>query len=271
MRRLAGELRRLRAAAGLSQEDVEERCGVTAATLYRLENAKTRPQQRTLQALMQTYGVPDSQQPALAALARRSGEQDWLQPYMSLIPEEYSTYIQFEAEATSVRVYESLFIPGLLQTMHYTEASIQGDNPTWGPEDVGLQTKIRLGRQNLLTRSDPLQLWAIVDEAALHRQVGGAETMQEQYRHLLAVTESPSIVFQVVPFTAGAHPGMSGSFSILDFTTPDPTVTCIESTAGPLFLQTESDVAWCTLKFDHLRATALSPTETTRMVNDLLR
>ena len=116
LRRLAAELRRLRAVAELSREHVEERTGINEATLYRVETARARPQRRTLVALLDLYGITDPLRCDLLALSRSSDNLGWRRPYHAELPEEYSAYISFEAEARSVRNYESLHIPGLLQT-----------------------------------------------------------------------------------------------------------------------------------------------------------
>ena len=271
MRRLASELRRLRAAAGMSREDVAEKTDINVVTLYRLETAKGRPQRRTMTTLLDIYEVEGDQRTELMTLLRAAGEKGWLQPYFSSIPEEYSLYIQLESEADSVRNYESLFIPGLLQTPAYARASTQGESPGAPAELVELQAQIRTSRQSLLTRSNPLTLWAIVDEAVLRRMVGGPDVMHEQYKHLLSMMALPNVTFQVVPFAAGSHPGMPGAFSLLDFLPPDPAVVCLETMAGSLFQETEVEVAAGTLRYNHLRATALSPVESTRMVTDLLQ
>jgi transcriptional regulator with XRE-family HTH domain len=270
MRRLASELRRLRTTAEMSREDVAEKTDINVATLYRLETARGRPQRRTLNTLLDTYGVADDDRAELLTLLKAAGEQGWLQPYFSSIPEEYSMYIQLESEAESVRNYESLLVPGLLQTPAYTRASARGQSPTWPAEEVELQANIRASRQALLTRTEPLTLWAIVDEAVLRRVVGGPEVMHEQYQHLLTMMESPNITFQVVPFTAGSHAGMLGSFSLLTFPAPDPIVVCLETMAGGLFQESKNEIDGCTLAYDHLRATALSPAQSARMVTDLL-
>ena len=116
LRRLAAELRNLRSGSELSREDVEKRTGINEATLYRIETARARPQRRTLVALLDLYDVADPQRSDLLAISRDAQNQGWLQPYHSELPEEYSAYISFEAEARCLRNYESLYIPGLLQT-----------------------------------------------------------------------------------------------------------------------------------------------------------
>ena len=242
LRRLAAELRRLRTAADLSREDVAERTGINNATLYRIETARTRPQTRTLIALLQLYGVDDQQRQHLLALAKESAKQGWLRPYHEDLPEEYTAYISFEAEADGVRNYESLFIPGLLQTEAYARAVIRGVLPMANQREVEDRVQARIERQQVLTKDDPLKLWAIVDEAALRRLVGGAKVMTDQLRHLLEVITEPNVTLQVIPFGAGAHAGMPGSFVLMDFPDPmDAGLVYIDSMAGDLFLESAAD------------------------------
>src|SRR4051812_24761291 len=125
LRRLAAELRNLRQAAGLTREDAAEQTNINSATLYRIETAKARPQRRTLLTLLDKYGVTDpARRTALVELSKQATQLGWLQAYESELPEEYTTYISFESEARSVRNYESLFVPGLLQTEGYTRAVV---------------------------------------------------------------------------------------------------------------------------------------------------
>jgi len=144
LRRLAAELRRLRAEAGLTREDVAGRTGVNEATLYRIESAKARPQGRTLTALLDLYAVPDEVHAELAALARQSGEKNWLQSFPSELPEPYPTYISFEGEARSLLNYESLFIPGLLQTEDYARAALSRGLPSATKDEIQRLVEARL-------------------------------------------------------------------------------------------------------------------------------
>lgn len=271
MRRLASELRRLRAAAGMSREDVAERTDINVATLYRLETARGRPQRRTMTSLLDIYEVDGDERTELLNLLKAAGEKGWLQPYFSSIPEEYSMYIQLESEAEGVRNYESLLVPGLLQTPAYARATTQGESPGATAELIDLQSQIRESRQALLRRENPLTLWAIVDEAALRRVVGGPDVMREQYEHLLSMISLPNVTFQIVPFEAGSHPGMLGGFTLMDFAAPDPTVVCLETIAGTLFQEGEVEVSGCTMRYDHLRAAALSPASSARLVADMFQ
>jgi transcriptional regulator with XRE-family HTH domain len=268
LRRLAAELRRLRAEAELSREQVAAQTGVNEGTLYRLETARARPQRRTLLALLDLYGVSEAVRSDLLDLSKSADGQGWLRPYQSELPEEYAAYINFEAEARSVRNYESLFIPGLLQTEDYARAVITGTLPMASQPEVEQRVQARIERQELLTAERPLELWAIVDEAAVRRMVGGPGVMRGQLLHLLQAVDRPNITVQVITFDAGAHPGMPGSFVYMEFgEAADPELVYIDTLAGDLFLEAEADLRRYSQMFDHLRATALSQSQTTDMIS----
>ena len=260
LRRLAVELRSLRTASGLTREEVVERTGINSVTMYRIEHARVRPQTRTLRTLLDLYGVEKEQQAELVALLRDARERGWLHPYQSELPEQYMTFIGFEGEAESASNYESLFVPGLLQTEDYARAVITGVLPFASRDEVERRVEVRMERQEVLRGDNPLQLWGIVDEAALRRQVGSPAVMRAQFRHLLEASELPNVTFQVIPFDAGAHAGMPGSFIVLQFAEEAiPDVIYIDSMAGDLFLEAESDVRRYKLIFEHLRAVSASP------------
>lgn len=268
LRRLASELRGLRTAARLTREDVAEQTNINAATLYRIETAKVRPQRRTLLTLLDHYGVTDTDQRAqLVALSRQAAQLGWLQQYEHELPELLTAYISFEAEARSVRNYESLFVPGLLQTEPYARAVIKAGLPMATDDEIGNRVDARMQRQALLAKKDPLQLWAIIDEAALHRRVGGAAVMAGQLRALVHAATQPHITLQVIPFGTGAHAGMPGSFVVMDFPdAADPALVYIDSMAGDLFLEQEAQVRRYRIIFEHLQATAVDPANSIAMI-----
>jgi transcriptional regulator with XRE-family HTH domain len=270
LRRLAAELRTLRASAGLTRDEVVERTGINVATLYRIEHARVRPQTRTLRTLLDLYGTDQQHQADLIALLRDARQRGWLHAYQSELPEQYTTYIGFEGEARSVWNYESLFVPGLLQTEDYARSVIRAGLPGASREDIEPRVEVRIQRQDVLRNDNPLELWGIVDEAALRRQVGGHAVMQAQLHHLLEAAELPHITFQVIPFSVGAHAGMPGSFVFMQFaeaTIPD--VIYLDSMAGDLFLEAEADVRRYRLAFEHLRAVAVSPDASRALVTAL--
>ena len=270
LRRLAAELRRLRAAAGMSREQVTEQTGVNEGTLYRLETARARPQRRTLVALLDLYGVSGDARTGLLDIAKSADDRGWLRPYHAELPEEYAAYISFEAEARAVRNYESLFIPGLLQTEDYARAVISGTLPLATSTEVEQRVQARMERQARLSDTPPLGFWAILDEAAIRRMVGGSAVMRKQLAHLLEAAKQPNITLQVITFDMGAHPGMPGSFVYMGFDAADPELVYVDTLAGDLFLEAEADLSIYASMFDHLRAIALSPTRTAGMISTVI-
>jgi transcriptional regulator with XRE-family HTH domain len=271
LRRLAAELRRLRSESGLSREQVENQTGVNEGTLYRVETARTRPQRRTLTALLDLYGANEMVQADLLEISRSSGSQGWARPYDWQLPGEYAAYISFEAEARAVHNYESLFIPGLLQTPDYGRAMVRGVLPTATAEEVEQRVQTRTERQKLLDVEHPLELWAVMDEAAIRRQVGGPQVMATQLDLLAKAAQRPNIVVQVITFGSGAHPGMPGSFAHMEFRDDlGPDLVYVDTLAGDIFLESDDDVRQYRSMFDHLRAIALSPAETARLITAIV-
>jgi len=221
LRRLAAQLRELREAAGFTQEDVSERTGKDRSTLYRLESAQQRPQKSTLIQLLDLYGAAEPRRSELLTLLREASQRGWMRPYRSELPDVYSDYIGFEDEARSIANYESLFVPGLLQTEAYARAQLRGTLPYASEAEIESRVAARLERQPVLVKDDAPKLWAIIDEAALRRLVGRGDVMRGQARHLLEARSQPNVTIQVITYSAGAHPGMDGSFVILEFPDPD--------------------------------------------------
>jgi transcriptional regulator with XRE-family HTH domain len=268
-RRLAAELSALRANAGLTREQVEEEKGVSVGTLFRIEKAQSRPQKRTLLALLDLYGVTDKvERDALLALSRQSNQLGWLQVFESALPESYQTFISFESEAARLTTFEQGFVPGLLQTLDYSRAVIRGMEPTMPAEDVDSRAEVRVRRKGVLTRKNPVALWAVADEAVLNRPVGGAKVMREQLNHLVEAAGQPNITMQIIPFSAGAHPGLLGAFVVMDFAEPDPPIVYLDTMAGELFLEKEADVERYRATFQQLIAQALSPAESLKIIKE---
>lgn len=260
LRRLAGTLRALRREATLTRDNAAEKTGLNPVTLWRIETAKVRPHRRNLLALLDLYGVTDEKRrSALVELSHDADQVGWLQQYENELTEQYLAYVSFESEARSVRNYESLFVPGLLQTEAYARAILTGVVPLATEREVEHRTRVRMQRQAVLRRDDPLQLWAVIDEAALHRMVGGLPVMREQLEALVVMARMPHVTLQVIPFGAGAHPGMPGSFVILDFPDPaDRELVHVDGMTSAQFLERESEIRHFTLTFQHLVASALN-------------
>ncbi len=255
LRRLATELLRLRKAAGLTQAQVAEKTAVNAVTLYRLETGRARPQRRTLRVLLDLYGVTEPQRSELVETAQGAEYPGWLRQYQSELPEVYTAYISFEAEARSAREYEPLLIPGLLQTEEYSRAVVKCGMIMARQQEVELRVQVRMQRQALLAKEEPLRLWAVMDEAAIRRQVGGPDVMRQQLWHLVEMTEHSHVTLQVLPLESGAHPAMAAGFIALDFpNSADPELVYVDYMGGDLLLEGDVQIRRYRLIFDHLQA-----------------
>lgn len=271
LRRLAGELRRLRNEAGLSREDVARQTEINDATLYRLEAARARPQRRTLLTLLNLYDAPQGVREELLTLSKSSEEKSWLQSFEGDLPQPYTEYIAFEGEAVSLLNFELSFVPGLLQTEGYARAALKAGSPTAADDEIGRLAEARMSRQAALSRDPPLRLWVIIDEAVLHRPVGGQKVMREQLARLAEGAALPNVTLQVLPYSVGGHPGMPGSFALLRFEPPFGDVVYVETQAGDLFLEAETDVARFTAAFEHLRALAAAPEQSVQLIAAIIR
>ncbi|MEZ0069112.1 transcriptional regulator with XRE-family HTH domain [Streptacidiphilus sp. MAP12-20] len=270
-RRLGAELRRLREQKGLTAEEVAQQLLVSQSKISRLENGRRSISQRDVRDLCEVYGVSDSAMiDGLMTMARESRQRGWWHAFGDV---PYSVYIGLEAEAVGIRTYESLFIPGLLQTREYAHAVVTGIQPEAQPAQIDKRTDVRMVRQDLLRNGEePLRLWAVVDEAALHRVVGSPETMRAQLESLIETSLLPHVTVQVLPFSVGAHPGMTSNFSILEYRdASDATVVYLEGVTSDLYLEKETDVrAYATL-YEHLQAQALGPEQTRELVDKVAK
>jgi transcriptional regulator with XRE-family HTH domain len=274
LRRLAAELRRLRVAAGLTAEATSEKTGLDPSSLYRIERAQNKPQRRTVITLLQLYQVDEERQATLLSWLKESGQSGWFQVYEPYLPEQYQAYVAFEHEAEALKNYESSFVPGLLQTSEYADAVIEAVEAGKGlsAADVQRRVEVRMQRQGVLTRPVPMQLHAIVDEASIRRLVGGERVMREQLAHLVEVCARPNVRLQVVPFGAGAHPGMPGSFVVMDFADPfDAPLVYVDAIAGDAFLETGEDVARFADAFDRIAGLALNQAQSKKLIQEAAR
>ncbi|MFF1477246.1 helix-turn-helix domain-containing protein [Streptomyces sp. NPDC058301] len=267
-RRLGAELRRLRLASGLKSTEVAKFLMVSQPKISHLENGNRAISPRDVRDLCALYGVTDQQViDVLMQMARESGQQGWWRAYGD-IPQ--SVYIALETDATCLHTFEPMVLPGLLQTPAYAHAVIEETIPRITAEQAAKRLKVRLRRQHrIYDPARPLRLWVVLDESVLHRVVGGPVVMREQLEHLKALSTEPHITVQVLPYGVGAHPGMSGQFSILQFAdSPDAGVVYLERFTSDLYLEKRSDMQHFSMLYDHLQAQALSPDSTRDLITD---
>src|SRR3984893_2109520 len=269
-RRLAAELQRRREATGMSREEVARQLEWSTSTLFRIETGRNRPQPGNVRMLLELYGVTGPERDALIQLTREARQTGRWHSFRDVLPNPYEVYIGLEAGAASIRNFEPIVVPGLLQTEDYARATFRNGPRELDADEVQRRVEVRLARQEILARDDRPRLWAVIDEAVIHRAVGGVSVMRRQLRHLAESAQQGRTTIQVVPYRAGAHAGTTGPFVILDFPEPtDPAVVYVETLAGDIYLEERSDVNRYTLAFDRLLAAALHPDDSVRMIERL--
>lgn len=255
-RRLARLLREYRGRTDLTLEDVGTQLGWSRAKVSRIEAARIHVGAEDVAELADLYGLPGAARDELLTLARQAKQRGWWSIYSDLFRDDY---IGLEAEAARIRTWEPQLIPGLLQTDDYMRGLAGGviGMPTL---NVERQVQVRRSRQALLTRENPPELHAIIDEAAFCRPIGSAAVMCDQARALSEWNVRPNVAIQVMPYSAGAHQGTDGAFSLLSFDHPaDPDVGYVEGAHGAVYLENAADLSRCNLLFERLSALALTP------------
>jgi transcriptional regulator with XRE-family HTH domain len=266
-RRLGAELRRRREAARVTIEVVAERLECSASKISRIETGHTTATPRDVRDMLEIYGVTGPEAEELVQISREARQKGWWHPYSAVLT---GAYVGLEAAAHSVRAYEQQVVPGLLQTEEYAKAMIRAARPDITADEVERRVRVRLGRQSLLTQDDAIDLWVVLDEAVVSRPVGGDAVMRAQLQRLVEAADLPNVTLQVLPFEAGGHAGMDGTFAILGFPEDgDPDVVYAENATGGLFLEKSEELRRYTFIFDHIRAAALGPEESLALLAQL--
>ena len=266
-RRLARELRRLREGAHLTIEQVANKLELSPSTVSRIETAQVGIRPRDVRELLDIYGVAGVQRDELLQIARERRQQPWWQEYRDL---PNMALAGFEADATSISQFSALLVPGLLQTEAYAREVLTAIRLDARPGDIQRRMDLRLNRQALLTGETAPQYWVVLDEAVVRRPVGGPAVMGAQLEYLAQMVALPSVTLQVLPFSAGAHAGMDGEFTIFGYRAPeDPDVVYIENTGGDAYIEDADVTRRYNRIFDHLRAAALDPAESVRTLAEL--
>ena len=267
-RQLGAELRRLRKAAKLDAAEAAQHLHCSMSRVSRLETGSAQAQatEEDVRMLCELYGVTDERQvEMLLGMLDEAQQRGWWESFEDVLPSGLEVFFGLEIDAMAERAWEPLLIHGLLQTADYAR-TIFRSWPTNLPHDIEPLVQARTERQKILTREDaPLELWLVLDEAAIRRPVGSPSVMREQLLHLVAMSELHTVTIQVVPLHKGGHPGLGGPFSILDFERGDPFVYC-EGVAGNLYLEKRQDVRRFGSTFDLLRALALAPDESSALL-----
>jgi transcriptional regulator with XRE-family HTH domain len=262
-RRLAAELRRLRERAGLTGDEVAEDVGWSASKVSRIETAQSAPRESDIRKLLALYGIGGRDAEELLALAKEAAGKGWWETYSPTLPPEYSALIGMEAEAKSASSWAAQTVPGLLQTADYarevTNGYLERIAPV-PPSETRRRVEVRLARQRVLTRDNPLELRAVLDQSVLYRRFGNRDVMNSQIKKLLDLSERANISLRILPLD-GPHPIGTGAFVLLQFgdvhhvTHQD--VVYIENLTGSRYVEEEDEVYWYGRSFDRLTELAL--------------
>ncbi|MFF4880640.1 MULTISPECIES: helix-turn-helix domain-containing protein [unclassified Micromonospora] len=269
---LGAQLRRLRESSGVTREGAGWEIRASESKISRMELGRVGFKERDVSDLLTLYGVTDEQErEALLKLARDANSPGWWHRYGDVLPTWFQSYLGLEAAAALIRSYEVQFVPGLLQTREYARAVVLLGHGAAGSAEIDRRVALRLQRQQLLHREHPPQLWAVVDEAALRRPIGGAEVMRDQLTALIEATKSPNIRLQVIPFAAGGHAAAGGAFTILRFGDPElPDIVYIEQLTSAIYLDKRDDLDYYAVAMERLCVEAEPPERTPEILGRLL-
>ena len=240
---LGGHLRRLREQANMTTERAAASIRGSHSKISRMEHGRVGFKERDIADLLTLYGVLGGpEREALLNLAKEASTPGWWQAYSDILPNWVEPYFGLEAAASFIREFELQFIPGILQIEEYARAVIRLGTLT-SEDEIVRRAKARISRQEIFLRDEPPKIWAVLDEGALRRHIGGRQVMRAQLEHLIDMCEHPHVTLQILPFSAGAHRAMGGPFTILRYTEPDlRDVVYIEQLTSALYLDKPTEV-----------------------------
>ena len=263
-RELGIVLRAMREEKGLTIEQVAEHLMCSVNKVRRMEASFRAGTPRDVRDLCSLYGVIDkAERDRIMNLAIESKQPGWWQPYHLV----YGTYVGLEAEAVVISAFQSSVVHGLLQTAEYARAGHEEAMPRLSPDQIGMQIEAKLTRQRILTQEKPPSVTIVLDEAALHRSVGGNLVMAAQLTKLLDLSERPNVVVQILPFKLGGHPAVESNFTILRLPN-SADIVFVEGLIGSIYLEREEDLKRYRRIFNRLKSIALSPEDTASMLAD---
>jgi Domain of unknown function (DUF5753)/Helix-turn-helix domain len=270
---LGTQLRQLREARSVSREDAGWEIRASESKISRMELGRVGFKERDVADLLTLYGVDDEQErAALLELARQANTPGWWHRYSDVLPSWFQSYLGLEAASALIRTYEVQFVPGLLQTRDYARAVIMLGHAGASPAEIERRIGLRMARQQVHKRLNPPQLWAVVDEAALKRPIGGHEVMRNQLEALIEATKQPNVRLQVIPFNAGGHAAAGGAFTILRFPERElPDVVYVEQLTSALYLEKREDIDHYALAMERLCLEAEPPARTAEILSKALQ
>ncbi|MFA3875689.1 helix-turn-helix domain-containing protein [Streptomyces sp. MMCC 100] len=240
---LGRRLQDMRQSAGASLADAAKALRVTPLTIRRLEKAEVALKPLYVEKLLQTYGSAQQETDEFVALAEQANKPGWWHAYRDVLPNWFTAYVSLETGASMLRTYEPHYVTGLLQTPAYARGVLSGGFPNGSDDELERRVGLRLRRQSLLERENAPTLWVVMEEAVLHRAVGGPEVMREQIDRLLEVSELEHVSIDILPFAVGAHVGACAPFTYFRFEEPElPDVVYSEILSASMYLDERADV-----------------------------
>ncbi|MGH3770506.1 MAG: helix-turn-helix domain-containing protein [Pseudonocardiaceae bacterium] len=270
-RQLGLELRRLREVAGKTHREAAEWLEVSLSTLSKIELGRQAIKGTHVRLLAQLYdvGCPDSD--GLLQLAREANQRGWWAAYGDTVPDWVRIYLGLEQDASELWAYESGLVLGLFQTPAYAEAVTAAARPELDPEELAALVALRTARQQRLVDDMAPHLRVVLDEAVLHRLVGGPVVMREQLEHLTELAQLPHVTVLVLPFSAGAQPSVGSAFTLLRFVdTASMNCVYLEYGRGALYLERPGELNHFVAVFEQLSKTALSTAESLELIARLV-
>lgn len=268
---LGNYLRALRERSGCTPAAAGSHIRAHASKISRMETAHVSLKARDVDELLQLYGVPDGERGEIIRLVQRAAGPDWWQSYGEVVPDWLQQLIGLERDAHLVRTYENQFVPGLLQTESYARAVVQSGHKLAPPEENARRVQVRLERQRRMNEPGAPVLWAIVDEGALHRPVGGPAVMREQLRYLLDILRQPGVRLQIASYAASAAATPGTAVTYLRFAQGFlPDMVYLEHMTSAVYLDRLDDVDHYRAALDELSALAATPAESRLLLEQAL-
>ncbi|MEU5154302.1 helix-turn-helix transcriptional regulator [Glycomyces sp. NPDC021274] len=271
---IGGKLRQLRQDADISREEAAYEIRADATKISRVELGRVSFRLRDVRDLMIMYGVTDEDEiERVVEMAREANRPSKWKRYNDFLPDWFSNYLEMEGAASMIRTYEVQVIPGLLQSEAYARAVLMlgyGHTPL---TEIDKRIEVRMKRQEILDREEKRpELWAVIDEAALHRPFGGANVMHEQIKSMIEACDKPNVRVQVVPFIAGAHSGAGAPFTWLRFAYEELSdVIYLEHLTGGLYLERDNEIDAYQAAMEHLCVQATQPHKTQDFLSKVLK
>jgi transcriptional regulator with XRE-family HTH domain len=266
-RELGVRLRQLRTGLGLTIENVADQLLCSATKISRAETGARRATLRDVRDLCVLYGVDEQTAAELMDLAREARKEGWWARYDDL---KLSPYIGLEQEASSITCFSMYVVPALLQTKDYAWSIIKEVAPRIDPGTHQQRVDARLRRQQLLHQDSPPRYTAFLDEAVLHRRVGGSAVMARQLAAILEAERAAKVTVQVIPFDVGAYAAQDSNFVLLEFANPVPRpVVFVEGLTSNAYQEHKGDLDRYREAIDYLRKSARSPEDSILHIAEL--